>query len=484
MSRQDVGIAIRDDTLSAVAVAGGLRSGRVSARAQVPLAEGSLEDVLPEALAALREHLGTLEGAAAVSLPGNRFHFRHLRVPFTENRKIRQVVPLELEPVMAFAPEDLIADFLKLPHGQTPQNSDICVAALLRERLRGLLGLLTAAGIDPDIVTIGAAAMVSQLPGAKFRDSAALFADIDTRQATIAVVPDGAVGFLRSVPLPAEPVLRTERLAEELERTRWAFCHNLGTARPMDRLILAGEGLSHEDTERFLAKKLKVAVERFTVGHVAVDDLGEAALNGAPPPTGLLEAWCLAQNLGNGGAAFNFRRGAFARRTFWEKQKRQIIAGACLAGLAGSLALGTVAMESRHLAHRAAALDARITGIFREAFPDAKRIVDPAHQMAVRLKEMRKEALVPGGGLAPYRSLDILDGISRNIPAALDVELTRLVSGPEGINLTGHTDSFNAVDAIKRGLERSGRFETVTITSANMEKDGGRVAFKLKLVPS
>ncbi|MFH1984354.1 MAG: type II secretion system protein GspL [Pseudomonadota bacterium] len=473
MSRRHVGIAIRDDSVAAVAVCGGFRGGRIAASASVPLADGVLEDLLPEALASLVAALGPHRGPTAVALPGELFHFRHLRVPFTDIRKIRQVLPLELETVMACAPESVMADFIRLPQrDENARESDLCVAAISRQRLEALLGVLAAAGIDPDLVTVGGTAMAVHRAGTAPDENVDMFIDAGSRQATLIVPAGGAIGFLRSVPMPPDGPARTQRLAAEINRTRWAAAHCLGGAPEFTRVVSTGKPIGLEAA---------VHVERFAA---PVDAIAIAATGEDDAPSGLLESWCLALGLAAGAPLLNFRRGAYSRRSLWKKHKRQIVTAACLVTLAAILALGDMAMATRHLSRQVQAMDTQITGIFRGAFPEVTRIVDPLHQMELKLKEMRKIALVPGGGLAPYSSLDMLVAVSSHIPAAIDVELTRLVSGPEGIAITGSTDSFNAVDAIKNGLQDAGRFASVTITSASMEKSGNRVSFKLKLVPS
>ena len=80
------------------------------------------------------------------------------------------------------------------------------------------------------------------------------------------------------------------------------------------------------------------------------------------------------------------------------------------------------------------------------------------------------------------RTIDILLEISRAIPKEADVLFTRLVLGSDGLTLSGETAAFNVVDDIKGRLEQSDLFKEVTIASANMEKSGSKVRFKLKLI--
>ena len=77
--------------------------------------------------------------------------------------------------------------------------------------------------------------------------------------------------------------------------------------------------------------------------------------------------------------------------------------------------------------------------------------------------------------------LGILNDISSRIPGGLELQVDRLVIDPEGIQLRGTTDTFNTVDAIKKGLESSTMYKDVTIASANLDKSGKGVRFEIKM---
>jgi Tfp pilus assembly protein PilN len=79
------------------------------------------------------------------------------------------------------------------------------------------------------------------------------------------------------------------------------------------------------------------------------------------------------------------------------------------------------------------------------------------------------------------RTIDILNDISRLLSESLDVELISIVWGGDNVLVSGNTDTFNTVDDIKTGLEQSDIFKTVSISSANMDKSGKRVRFKIKV---
>jgi Tfp pilus assembly protein PilN len=101
--------------------------------------------------------------------------------------------------------------------------------------------------------------------------------------------------------------------------------------------------------------------------------------------------------------------------------------------------------------------------------------------MRTKLAEVQKGISLPGEMVSSVQSIDILNDISRLIPENLDVELKSIVSGGDNVVVSGNTDTFNAVDDIKTGLEQSELFKTVSISSANMDKSGKRVRFKIKV---
>jgi len=75
----------------------------------------------------------------------------------------------------------------------------------------------------------------------------------------------------------------------------------------------------------------------------------------------------------------------------------------------------------------------------------------------------------------------LLRDISLKVPESLDVKVMSMVVDPEAVKIKGETDTFNAVDIIKKELEPSEYFSTVTISSANLNRSRKRVQFEIKL---
>ena len=178
---------------------------------------------------------------------------------------------------------------------------------------------------------------------------------------------------------------------------------------------------------------------------------------------------------------FNFRKGPFASKKFWEENKKGLIQTGVFFALVVALAFFNVFVDSYFMGKRLTRLDNQITDIFTSTFPDVKKIVDPVQQMRIKIQGVRKKELFPGEAEKPIRAIDILNNISQRIPRETDVTLTRMVLGLENVVISGDTDTFNSVDGIKSRLEQVDSFKKIIISSANINKSDNRVRFKLKI---
>jgi hypothetical protein len=101
--------------------------------------------------------------------------------------------------------------------------------------------------------------------------------------------------------------------------------------------------------------------------------------------------------------------------------------------------------------------------------------------MKVKINEIKKTASsLPGIG-TDTKVLDLLGDVSVRIPEPADVNISRMVVDTDTVLMKGETDTFNTVDMIKKGLEPSDYFGSVTISSANLDRSGNRVTFEIKL---
>jgi general secretion pathway protein L len=166
---------------------------------------------------------------------------------------------------------------------------------------------------------------------------------------------------------------------------------------------------------------------------------------------------------------------------YWGEFRQSIIVSAVLILLVITTALTgqfiSVGAKNRRLAE----LDRQIETVFKSTFPEVTRVVDPLQQMQIKIKEAGEGGTGLEFTTPQVRVIDILNALSQKIPSSVDVMVSRMVVGTDNVMLSGDTLNFNTVDDIKGRLESAEIFKSVTISSADLEKSGKRVRFKLKL---
>ena len=155
MSRKVLGIDIRKESVSAVLVKTSLRESRIDAHAHVPISD-SAEDENPfkTALETLCSEIDTDGCDCVVSISADHFSYRILQIPFKDAKKIKMVLPFELEPTVPYPVDDLIIDFIDLESVGHNDHTDVIAVAVPKSELIPYLGTLGASKIDPEMVTL------------------------------------------------------------------------------------------------------------------------------------------------------------------------------------------------------------------------------------------------------------------------------------------------------------------------------------------
>jgi general secretion pathway protein L len=163
MSRKILGLDITDHAVSAVIVRGGIKGNRIEDHRYIPLPMDQGSDPLSMALDTIASEMN-LEGATCIaSLPARLASYRNMEVPFKEQKKLRQILPYELESILPYAPEDVIIDFNVLDSFGGAEQHHVFTAAVQKESVGLYLDQLKSHGIDPEVLTIGGYALAQAL---------------------------------------------------------------------------------------------------------------------------------------------------------------------------------------------------------------------------------------------------------------------------------------------------------------------------------
>jgi general secretion pathway protein L len=482
MSRKILGLDIRHDAVSAVLIESGIKGTVIEAQTHVPTPDRTADgNNWVACLEAVVKQMDTTGSVCVASFPADEVSFRNIQVPFKGQKKIRKVLPYELEPTLPFPIEDLIVDFIPLELPEHKGAKNLISAAVEKSKMQFYLDALAGFNIEPEIVTVGGCSTAMFLANFLDRGQNWIFIDIDKNKGSIFLIFSGKTCLIRTFPIQSKArSYKIKSLCSNIKRTLIASEKIVGFEFKPDGGFITGSGIDDLGFDQDMEQALGFPFERADILRYT-DIIKQEAAPQSWIPFLMDNPLSLALMEIEGTKSFNFRKGPFASKKFWEENRKNLIQSGGLLFLVLALALFGVFFNSYLMEKRLTRLNHQITDIFTSTFPEVKKIVDPVEQMRIKIREAKKDALFPGGAETQPLAIDILNTLSKSIPKDVDVILTRLVMGSEGVVVSGDTDTFNSVDNIKSRLEQSGLFKTITISSANIDKSDKRVHFNLKL---
>ncbi len=482
MSRKLLGLNIRRDSVSAIVIKSGIKGSWIEQHVRVPIVADShsFEEELGYALDTISSQIQTEDAVCLVAIPAGHVTYRNLSAPFNEIKKLRQILPFELETDLPFQADEIAFDFNLIENAPKTETPQLFTAAIEKRRIAVITKQLSRINLKPDIVTIGGYALGQYVSQMSPDNPCQLFIEIGRTDAIMVLSLDGNVCLVRTFPYIQNQSNAVQQLAAQVKRTLLSFERKSGLNCSLDDVRISTEPGDDTSLEKSLEDALGAPVSRMDLLKTTTRVTLSAKTDSWQPH--LMDgALVLVLNELSGFESFNFIRGRMGMGKVWNENKRDILKTCCLGGVVVLLFIGYGIVSSYTLKQRVDAKKAEVVGVFQSTFPEITQIVDPVHQMRTKLAENQKGISFPGDTGSSVQTIDILNDISRLIPENLDVELMSIVSGGDNVIVSGNTDTFNAVDDIKTGLEQSEIFKTVSISSANMDKSGKRVRFKIKV---
>ena len=497
MAGKILGIDIQTDSIAAVQVEGGLRGYHVTGCASVMMGD---VDGLDEAFKALSEQVDFKADTYISTIPGEQVSYRNLQMPFRSTKKIRQTIAYEIETMVPFPVENLVVDFTLIDQSG---QSDILTASVRREYVSKYLALLQNYGVDPDILDISGVPIVLWLfRQVEIPDDGILF-QIGQKRTTMILYIKRHISLMRSFAFcdglipeaisnsptysnaqsqAAEPIVSCfESLCTNVQNTLHAFEYQNDIEAKPEKIFVTGTGNLYPHTVGLLERFLDIPVEEINVTggdpSIHVDESIAQSWNSATMDSAL----ALALRGNKQGLGFNFRKNEFEIKRKDTKLKREIRRASVFLIVILSLLTTYIGVDFYFLKERYTMLDKQITEIFSQTLPDVKRIVDPVQQMRIKITQIKRSAFSLPGVAGVHKVIDLLRDISLKVPGSLDVTVMSMVVDPEVVKIKGETNTFNTVDIIKKRLEPSEYFSSVTISSANLDRSSKRVQFEIKL---
>lgn len=479
MSRTFLGLDIRQDTLAAVVVKSTIKGGIVDAHLHMQLKQPAEDEDHPlaGALEQISEIVNFKEVISIVALPSGSVSYRNLRVPFKDHKKISQILPFELEPLLPRPADELAVDYYVV---QEDEASDLLAATLEKETLDTYLEILARFHLDPVLVTVGAFPAAVTLSNLTNASQNMVVVDSDNRNHTLYVVVNGRIALVRGFARSKTAQSDLMALSLNIHRTLTGIEDLLKLEFKPEMVLLSGYGIDAPAAEQKLAAMLKINVVRFDPGsdpNTIRPEYPSAEWN----PFVMQNACALVAVELAGNECLNFYRSHYGFKRHLHEHRRNITITGVLAASVLILWMGGVLFESHDMKSKLDGYHQKIESTFKETFPKITRIVDPVQQMRTQIGELKKQISGSDNDEVIPNAIDILHAVSDTLPKEIDVKIERFIINSDGMQLAGNTSGFDAVDAMKGRLEKKKEFKTVTISSANMEKSGKRVRFKIRI---
>lgn len=379
-----------------------------TARTGTSITSGKV-DTLEELPAHVRRHVLLVWTPPADTL------LTQARLPTRNRRKIAQALPYALE-------EQLLGDPTDLHFAYQRDNEDtLAVAVTARERMQTWLQALHDARLQPTRLC-----------------PATLSLPLDVDDWALAFV-DGWI-WLRTAPYSGIVCRATENgppalVAAALQEAR-------GTTQMPMRMTIFNAPPDFAPDKWTVALELEIALSE--------QSLWEARLNATPP--------------------INLLQGDFAPARGLRKQLRPLLPAAIIASvwLMGTFAF-TVGnwwqLDRKHRSYQQA-----MTGLFRQAFPDAKVVLDPALQMQRNLETLQ----IQTGGAGSRDLLPLLASVAPVMRANPQASLRTLKYEDARITLDLRLPDFEALEKIRNAMNANSKLsaEVLAANSRGSEVEG------------
>jgi general secretion pathway protein L len=502
MAQLAAGIDIGDDLLSAVLVSGTGRDAQVLACAQHFFRSAA---DLAEELPLLLEKLGGGKADhCAVGISLSCLSLRNLTLPFTDEKKVRQVLPFELEEQLLQPAEELIITTALA--AAAAGGTSLIAAAAEKGLLLYQLEAFRKAGLEADSISPAVHALADRLCRTKHTGDKFLLLHGDLSGIQLVLAWQGEIIFMRRLSWPDDVFTQalfvyqedgglsmTEpEAAEEAVRSicaqilrsleYFAFHNSKETAQP-DYFVLTGPAQLCPE----LLAKMEAALELPGRTCDLVRD-GAASLSKAAAGTwqAALHDKALALALQQAGrrskeSGLNFRQGELAPPRHLLGSRKQLTVLAAAAGLALLLGCGWLITDQQRLKKQQADLAGKIEQLFKESFPGVTPGPDPYIHMKSRLKSVDSSAGAMPLFTDEKRVLAILADISARIPASIQLQVKQLVIDQDSVIIKGSTDTFNSVYTMQSLLSNSDRYAGADIASSVKGKNDEGILFDIRL---
>ncbi|MGM0609473.1 MAG: pilus assembly protein PilM [Thermodesulfobacteriota bacterium] len=437
-----------------------------------------------------------------ISVNSKQALFHNLYFPFSQQGKIKEVLPFELENSLPVELDAYSFDFL-FSGQKREQGNEVITALYPKKLLNELLSALERCGLYPDRVDLDLAvlARVSEEIISE-NDKNILILDIGWsktnlvwRQGTKVIafrcLFPGLGGLIGGLDRDLKPtdIEEIKAFFDELEQKndqdkilrpfqdlKRQILLTLMAAQSEsfpEKIFLTGGGSQNNFIHSFLQENLQIR----TMSLPQVLDLDQSC------PEETVLAAMAARKKNHERKGYNLLHDELSKR----RQKivppphRQFLLFAV--PILFFLVLSTFFLNISVQKHKLAVLQGHLQDTFKKIVPSAPASLQPIQYTSIlrsRIAAQRSASIKKNIPMA--KAINVLIDISKSLSSELAIQVTHFAMDKETVRLDGVASDFNTVDIIKKRLSKIKQFSEVSIVGANADEKNKRVRFNLRIL--
>ena len=261
MSRKILGLDIRTEAVSAVLLQSKIKGMSIEAHAYSPISgPNGIKLGVSDCISTLMKQADISGATCVAAYPSEKIFYRNIRVPFKEPKKIRQILPYELEPTLPLPVEDLIIDFcIPVPNNQNG-HTDLLAAAAEISELKVFMETLAEFKLVPTLLTAGGYATAFHVAKTKGIPDVCIFIDAGLKNCGVFVIISNQIRYARSFSLHTGSSARATVICNHVKQTIAAVKDVLQMEINAGGVLITGCGVEDKSILNDIAQKLEIPV--------------------------------------------------------------------------------------------------------------------------------------------------------------------------------------------------------------------------------
>ena len=493
-----LGIDISEHNISVVQIMSSLKGFQIISCFSTPIIENNLEKAIEE----LSSGIDLKSDRCLLTIPPSNIFFRNIETPFTDNKKIRQTLPFELETLAPFNVDSKIIDYIRTDEGSP---SGLFTAAADRELIAAYIDLFKKTDIDPDVIDIRPLPAVTWLMDQEHTPDSGIYLDFEPGHTCLVLFQNKKIRLLRelsgilqgpeteetsdeddnsSQPLEFEVSdSNLEKICRETARTVHSFCSGINSNFSIEKIFYGGSLSENAEISQAIGRFFEITSQKINVSRDSRLKI-EPEVTGSYKPLLMDTALASAINENKKNKSFNFRRNEFAvkRRIFGPgKDIRKI---AVLGTVLLILLFINTGMDYYNLSKKHSMYEESFNSKFDKKLPDKKAIKGSRARFATINQMISAAGQTDSQDLeginTDQKVLDILEDIYLGIND-YKVQVERITIESKEVKIFGNTDTYDTVTQLEIKLMSSDYFKKVEIINQELERDKSGIRFTLAL---